>query len=106
MEFKEVIAAVVRRGDEYAKEYQVSIDKTWALLKLTEEVGEFMQSVLVHERKSRPSKFLPPEQSKEEVGKELADVVGMAIICASHYDIDLEDALKKKWIDRKPTTNN
>ena len=30
----------------------------------------------------------------------LADVVGMAMVVAEVYDVDLEEAMKKKWLKR------
>lgn len=47
-----------------------------------EEVGEFAQALLIFKRKSRPEKFLSDEVAKDEVAKELADVVGMAFVNA------------------------
>lgn len=70
------------------------------MLKLIEEVGEFYQAVLIHRRKCRPEKFVAKEISKNEVAKELADVVGMAMINAQLMGIDLEKAIDKKWIHK------
>lgn len=105
MDFQSVLQAVLKNADEYEQRFGVKIDKEFALLKLVEEVGEYMQAVLIHERKCRPEKFLDPEASKDEVAKELADVVGMAIVNARLQGIDLEAALQKKWIkNRQPET--
>jgi len=98
MDFKLIQDAVLANADDYEKKYGVKIDKEFALLKLVEEIGEYMQAILIHERRSRPEKFLPPAESKKEVGKELADVVGMAIVNARLQGIDLEEALRHKWI--------
>ena len=70
-------------------------------MKLYEEVGELAQAVLIHGKKSRPEKHVSKEVSKEELAKELADVVGMAIVNAYLLGIDLEEAIEKKWIDKK-----
>lgn len=105
MDFRFIQQAVIANADEYEERFGVKIDKEFALLKIVEEVGEFMQAVLIHERKCRPEKFLDAAASKDEVAKELADVVGMAIVNAKLQGIDLEAALKKKWIkDRVPET--
>ena len=101
MEFKELQEKVFRNALDYGQRYNVEIDEDFALLKLYEEVGEFAQAVLVHRKKSRPEKHLPEEKSKEELGKELSDVVGLAIVNAHLLGIDLEDAIIKKWINRK-----
>jgi len=92
---------IMKNAVEYGKKFNVKIDQDFALLKLYEEMGEYAQAVLVHRRKSRPSKYLSEELSKRELAKELADVVGMAIVNAKLFDIDLEEALIKKWITRE-----
>jgi len=56
---------------------------------------------LIHRKKSRPEKHLSEADSKQELAKELADVVGVAIINAKLLGIDLEEALIKKWINRR-----
>lgn len=68
------------------------------MFKLYEEMGEYTQAILIHNKKSRPEKHLPFEESKAEVAKELADVFGMLIVNAYVLDIDLLAALKEKWI--------
>jgi len=101
MDFKEIEKKVVQNAMDYGKKYNVKIDEEFAILKLYEEVGEFAQAVLIHRKKSRPEKHVPAEISKKELGKELADVVGMVMINAHLLDIDLEEAIDKKWISRE-----
>lgn len=100
MEFKDIQQKVIQNALRYGKEFNVAIDRDFAVLKLIEEVGEFAQALLIHEKKSRPEKFLDETKSKEEVAKELADVVGMAIVNAHLLGIDIEAALEKKWIKK------
>lgn len=100
MDFKELQEKVVKNAINYGKHYNINIDEDFALLKLYEEVGEFSQAVLIHRKKSRPEKHVSEEKSKEELGKELADVLGLIIINAHLMGIDLEDALGKKWINK------
>lgn len=101
MEFKELQEKMLKTAEKYGERYNININEDFALLKLYEEVGEFAQAVLIHRKQSRPEKFLSEEKSKEELGKELADVVGMAVLNAHLLNIDLEDAIIKKWVDRK-----
>lgn len=100
MDFKELQEKVVANAINYWKKYNVVIDQDFSLLKLYEELWEYSQAVLIHRKKSRPEKFLPENESKEEVAKELADVVWMAIVNAHVFWIDLEEALSKKWIKK------
>lgn len=98
MHFNELQNKVVNNALDYGEKYNVVIDQDFAILKLQEEVGEFAQAVLIQRKKSRPEKFLSEEEAKNEVAKELADVVGMALVNAHVLDIDLLEALKSKWM--------
>ena len=101
MEFNELQSKVMANAFDYGKRYGVEIDQNFALLKLYEEVGEFAQAVLIHRHKSRPEKYLPEEQSKAELSKELADIIGMALVNAHLLGIDMEEAIDRKWISKK-----
>ncbi len=98
MQFSELQNDINKNMDQYAEKYNITVDENWAVLKLLEELGEFSQSIITHRKQSRPVKHLPEAESKQEIANELADVVGMAIVCAKVFDIDLEQALSKKWI--------
>ena len=101
MDFQEIQKKVVENAFNYGKKYNVEIDEDFALFKLYEEVGELAQAVLIHRKKCRPEKYLSDEKSKEELAQELADVLGMVIVNAHLLDIDLEEAINKKWIDKE-----
>lgn len=98
MEFSDLQDKIYKNAIDYWKKYNVSIDEDFSLIKLYEEVWEFSQAVLIHRKKSRPEKFLPEIESKRDVAHELADVVWMAIVNAKVLWIDLEQALREKWI--------
>jgi len=101
MEFKKLEQKVMENAIRYGEKYNVKIDEDFALIKLYEEVGEFSQAVLIHRKKSRPEKHLSENISKREMAKELADVVGLAIVNANLLGIDLEEAINKKWITKE-----
>lgn len=101
MKFKDLENEVIQNALRYGKEYDVEIDEDFALLKLYEEVGEFAQAVLIHRKKSRPEKHVSTDISKKEMAKELADIVGMAMVNAHLLGIDLEEAIDKKWISKE-----
>jgi NTP pyrophosphatase (non-canonical NTP hydrolase) len=101
MEFKDLQDAVVKNGENYGQRYNIKIDGDFALLKLYEEVGEFSQALLIHKGKCRPEKFESQEKSKEHLGQEMADVLGLLMMNAHLLEIDLEENLKKKWINRE-----
>jgi NTP pyrophosphatase (non-canonical NTP hydrolase) len=100
MEFKEVEKWVLKNVERYSNKNDVEIDDYFAMLKLTEEVGELAQAFLVHKKKSRPSKFKSENESKNDVAEELADVITNAITLANELNIDLEEALNKKCISK------
>ena len=101
MKFIELQKKLVKNAVNYGKKYNVKIDEDFALIKLYEEVGELAQSILIHKRKCRPEKYISKKKSKSMVAKELADVLGMIIVNAHLLNIDLEDAINKKWIDKE-----
>jgi len=100
MNFKELQKKVMQNALRYGKKHGIEIDEDFALLKLYEEVGEFAQAVLIHRKKSRPSKHVSPEESKQKLAEELADILGMTIVTSKLLDIDLEEAINKKWISK------
>ena len=100
MDFQELQNKIFKNAIEYGKKYNITIDEDFALIKLYEEMGELSQAVLIHRKKSRPEKYKPEEISKEELAQELADVLGVTIVNAKLLGINLEDALKRKWIGR------
>ena len=79
----------------------IKVSDDYLLLKLTEELGEFTQSFLVHKKRCRPAKYLSPQTSKKELSKELSDVLGLILVIAEKLEIDVEEALVKKWITRE-----
>jgi NTP pyrophosphatase (non-canonical NTP hydrolase) len=101
MDFKDIENKVIQNAIDYGKKYNVEIDEDFALLKLYEEVGEFAQAVLIHRKKSRPEKHVSEEISKNELARELADIIGMTMVNAHLLGIDLEEAIDKKWINKE-----
>lgn len=101
MEFKELQEKIIKNGFEYGQRHNIKIDEDFALIKLFEEVGEFAQAVLIHRKKCRTKKLVPEDVSKKELSRELADVVCLAILNGHLLDIDLEDAIDKKWINKE-----
>ena len=101
MDFEELQNKVVQNALDYGKKYNINIDEDFALFKLYEEVGELAQAILIHRKKSRPEKHVSTEISKQHLAEELADVVGMAIVNAHLLNIDLEEAINKKWINKE-----
>ena len=101
MDFKQIQDKIVKNAIEYGKKYNIEIDEDFALLKLYEEAGELAQAILIHRKKCRREKYVSEEVSKNELAKELADVMGMVVVNAYLLGIDLMDAIDKKWINKE-----
>jgi NTP pyrophosphatase (non-canonical NTP hydrolase) len=101
MEFKELQDKITDIFISNLKRDEINISDDYLILKINEELGEFVQSYIVHKKDCRPAKFLSPEESKKEMAKELSDVIGLAFVISKHFNIDLEEAMVKKWITRE-----
>ncbi|MBC8495074.1 hypothetical protein H8D36_02890 [archaeon] len=101
MEFKELQDQITKIFLANLERDDIKISEGYLLTKLTEELGEFMQSYLIHKRDCRPSKYLSTEESKKEMAKELSDVLGLVFVIAKAFDLDIEEAITKKWITRE-----
>ena len=100
MTFEELQKGILKVAEVYSERFGIIIDQDFALLKLVEEVGEYSQAVLVHRKKSKPEKHVSENESKKLIAKELADIIGLAIMNANLFDIDLENAIKEKWLNK------
>ena len=81
----------------YATQFDIQRTPDWFLLKLTEELGELMQSYLKYVGQARVSDASKGEL-KKELEDELADVLGMTLLIAKNQHIDIEEAVKRKWL--------
>jgi NTP pyrophosphatase (non-canonical NTP hydrolase) len=84
--------------DENLKRYYSGLGQESLILartvKLTEELGELCQEVLVHcflQRKQKLEKF-----DKQKLPEEFADILITALLLAKSMDVDVEAALEKK----------
>jgi len=101
MEIKKLQDQINKKYLDNLKIDGIKINDDYPILKLNEEVGEFVQSYLVHKKRCRPKKYLPTQQSKREMAKELSDVLGLVFVIAKNLGVDLEEALIKKWITQE-----
>ena len=83
---------VLRISDIYAAEHQIDRDRDWALLKLQEELGELTAE---HLRLSGRARGTP---DADALGDEAADVLGMLLIYCAGAGVDLETAMRRKWL--------
>ena len=82
---------------QYADRYGFDRSSDWFLLKLTEEVGELMQSYLRCNGQARTD-GQDTETLRESLEDEIADVVSMALLFARNQGVDIENAIERKWL--------
>ena len=92
MELKALQADVLRISDIYAAEHGIDRDRDWALLKLQEELGELTAEHLRLTSRARG------EPDAEALGDEAAGVLGMLLIYCARAGIDLDEAMRRKWL--------
>ncbi|MBP9864092.1 GIY-YIG nuclease family protein [Patescibacteria group bacterium] len=85
----------------YLGRHGIKMDDDYVMLKIGEELGELIQAYLIHKKRCRKVKVVSPAESKKELAKELSDVFCLALVIAEQLDIDLEEAVTKKWITRE-----
>ncbi|MFH0739637.1 MAG: hypothetical protein V1819_00785 [bacterium] len=101
MELKEIQKQVAQVFLEHLEKDKIALNDDYLILKIGEEVGELMQAYLVYKKRCRPEKYLSDEEAKKGFAKELADVIGLVFAIATVMDIDLDQAIIKKWISKE-----
>ena len=92
MHLKSLQADVLRISDIYAREHGIDRSGDWALLKLQEELGELTAEHLRISGRARGA------ADPDKLGDEAADVLGMLLIYCDRAGIDLEAAMRRKWL--------
>lgn len=101
MELKDLSARVEIISQTYADAFCIERDANWFILKLQEEVGELTQSYLMRIGKAR-AKGRTPQEIEEAFCAEIADVLCHTLLLAHFFHIDIEQAIKAKWLSREP----
>ncbi|ASK66106.1 phosphoribosyl-ATP pyrophosphohydrolase [Brachybacterium avium] len=96
MELNHIADRIEALSAQYAEVYGIERSASWALLKLTEEVGELAQAHLTSTGQSR-HRGLSPDEQERVVAEELGDVLGMCLVYARQRGIDPELAVTDKW---------
>lgn len=92
MDLNDLTASVLRISDIYAAEHDIDRDRDWALLKLQEELGELTAEHLRLSGRARG------EPDASALGDEAADVLGMLLIYCARAGVDLDQAMRRKWL--------
>jgi NTP pyrophosphatase (non-canonical NTP hydrolase) len=88
----------------YAKKFGIDRTPEWFLLKLTEELGELVQSYLKYAGQARLNSTIEPTL-RVDLEDELADVLGMTLLVAKNHNINIEQAITRKWLKHLNPTN-
>lgn len=81
-------------SDRYGRVYGVDRGGDWHLLKLQEEMGELTQAYLAKTGRSRRD----PGRAHAEVAHEMADVLCILLLMARREGVDLNTAVRDKWL--------
>ncbi len=97
MEIKELQEKVTKRFNQYKQQHNIKETEDLFLLKIQEETGELAKAYLMYTDRARQK-----EQTKQEIRKvleeETADLLGCLLVFAEKNKIDLEQAIKNKWL--------
>ena len=97
MNITELTSKVEEVSRAYTSRYGIERDSDWFVLKLQEELGELIQTYLMMIGKAR-TKGKTPDELKQGLEEEIADVLGHVLLLANHYGVDMDSAMKKKWL--------
>ena len=92
MNLSDLQTSVLRISDIYAREHGIERSADWALLKVQEELGELTAEHLRMSGRARGT------ADAGRLGDEAADVLGMLLIFCDQAGIDIEQAIRKKWL--------
>lgn len=102
MHLNDIAQRIENLSIQYAQVYGINRSAEWALLKLTEELGELTQAHLTATGQSR-DRDLSAEEQQNVVTRELGDVLGMCLVYAKQLGIDPETAIAEKWFPYEKT---
>ena len=101
MDINRLTADVEAVSLSYAQQFDIERTADYFMLKLTEEVGEMTQSYLKYQGQAR-ERTATKATLRAEFEDELADVLGTVLLVAKHHDIDIEQAITRKWLKYLP----
>ena len=97
MDLKQLTKDVQKVSEGYSAHFKIKRDSDWFILKLQEELGELIQVYLMMIGQAR-AKGKTKKEMKADFDSEVADVLGMILLLASHFDVDIDKAMEEKWL--------
>ena len=101
MEFSELQKRIITIFEEGIARDKISVNDDYFLMKLEEEVGELAQAYLIYKKQCRPDKYLSDAEARKSVAKELSDVLALVFMISNALDINLMEAVEKKWMTKE-----
>ena len=95
MEHQEIANRVMKTIKQYSAVHEMPVNEDFVFRKLREEMVELDRPLIQYKQVINGSR--PAQRSKSELADEMADVLGMLIVCGYVFEIDLLQALDKKW---------
>ena len=95
MKLNEIVEKVSKVSDTYSRNCKIDRDHDWYLLKIQEELGELTQQHLKLSSRGRTSGTL--DQHQQNLEDEFADVFAQVLLYAQKFDINIVEALERKW---------
>jgi len=86
---------IVASSHSYTSHYGIERTPDWTALKFAEEAGEVVQAFVKFSGRSRHA--IDRDVAKQHLASEIADAIGMALILAAEYDLDLRAAFEREW---------
>lgn len=98
----ELTRKIAKVSDTYAQRCNIKRDDDWYLIKIGEELGELNAEYLRITQRGRLDESRSMDDVREAMEDELADVFAQLLLFARHHDIQIEDALARKWFRYLP----
>ncbi len=80
----------------YAAQNDIERDDDWFVLKMQEELGELTQIYMKLSDRGRKHGRADADL-REDLANETADLLGHILLFAHRHNIDLADAIERKW---------
>jgi NTP pyrophosphatase (non-canonical NTP hydrolase) len=87
---------IAEAGNRYAASLDVDPTDDWIILKTLEEAGELVQAFLRYSNRAHSRGRSAPEL-KRALDDEIADLLGISLLLAKRFNVDLLPALERKW---------
>lgn len=97
VEINELSERIEKLSARYGEDLGFERTGDWFLLKLQEEVGELTQAHLQITGRAR-TKGRSSAEIRATFELEFADVLCQLLLLARHHDVDLPDAVDRKWL--------